>query len=56
MTRRTLRVTLAGAIIEVLGDGRVRVVPAGVLAFPDADAPVEEYPSLKALLAPLRRP
>lgn len=37
--------------ITALPDGRVRVEPAGVLALPDGDAPVEEYPSLKALLA-----
>lgn len=51
MNRRALVVGLLdGLRITALPNGRVRVEPAGMLAAPDADPPVEEYPSLKALL------
>ena len=51
--RPWVRMKLAASLDgrTALPDGRVRVEPAGVLALPDVDAPIEEYPSLKALLA-----
>jgi hypothetical protein len=52
MNRRDLAIGLLdGLKITVLPNGRVRVEPAGMLAAPDCDAPAEEYPSLRALLA-----
>jgi hypothetical protein len=51
MNRRDLDLgLLAGLRITALPDGRVRVEPEGQLAHPDMDVPVEEYPSLKALI------
>lgn len=51
MNRRALAIGLLdGMKITALPGGRVRVEPAGMLAAPDCDAPVEEYASLKALL------
>lgn len=56
MNRRDLVVGLLdGLVVTVLPDGRVRVEPQGVLAHPDMDPPVEEYPSLMAFMVS-RRP
>jgi hypothetical protein len=52
VNRRDLLVGALGDLrITALPDGRVRVEPTGVLALPDGDPPVAEYPSLKAMLA-----
>jgi hypothetical protein len=51
VTRRELTVVLGDLRLRMLPNGRVRVEPAGVLAHPDMDVPVEEYPSLGACLA-----
>jgi hypothetical protein len=52
MNRRDLLLGALGDLrIMMLPNGRVRVEPAGMLAAPDCDAPIEEYPSLRAMLA-----
>lgn len=51
MNRRDLAIgRINGLHITALLGGRMRVEPQGMLAAPDCDAPVEEYPSLRALL------
>ncbi len=57
MNRRELLLgELGNQRVILLPGGRVRVEPQGVLAHPDMDVPVEEYPSLGAFLAAHGRP